>query len=58
MAYPRRDDHARIYAEWHRAASERDGAALIALYAVTRYWRALLCLPSSRADGWCSPGQS
>ena len=33
MAYPRRDDHARIYAEWHRAASERDGAALIALYA-------------------------
>ena len=33
MAYPRRDDHARIYAEWHRAASERAGAALIALYA-------------------------
>jgi len=32
MADPRRDNHARIYAEWHRAASERDGAALIALY--------------------------
>ena len=26
-------DHARIHAEWHRAASQRDGAALIALYA-------------------------
>ncbi len=26
-------DHARIYAEWHRAASTRDGAALLALYA-------------------------
>jgi steroid Delta-isomerase len=25
--------HARIHAEWHRAASGRDGAALIALYA-------------------------
>ena len=33
MADPRRDNHARIYAEWHRAASERAGAALIALYA-------------------------
>lgn len=33
MADPRGDDHAHIYAEWHRAASERDGAALIALYA-------------------------
>ena len=33
MADPRRDDHARIYAEWHRTASDRDGAALIALYA-------------------------
>ncbi len=30
MANP---DHARIHAEWHRAASQRDGAALIALYA-------------------------
>lgn len=26
-------DHARIHAAWHRAASQRDGAALIALYA-------------------------
>ena len=26
-------DHARIHAEWHRAASQRDGTALIALYA-------------------------
>ncbi len=26
-------EHARIHAEWHRAASTRDGAALIALYA-------------------------
>jgi hypothetical protein len=26
-------DHARVHAEWHRAASTRDGAALIALYA-------------------------
>jgi hypothetical protein len=26
-------DHARIHAEWHRAASTRDGAALLALYA-------------------------
>ena len=26
-------DYARIHAEWHRAASQRDGAALIALYA-------------------------
>jgi hypothetical protein len=26
-------DHARIDAEWHRAASTRDGAALLALYA-------------------------
>ena len=25
--------HARIHREWHRAASQRDGAALIALYA-------------------------
>ena len=33
MADPRRDDHARIYAEWHRTASDRDGAALIPLYA-------------------------
>src|SRR6516162_5483157 len=33
MADPRRDDRARIYAEWHRTASDRDGAALIALYA-------------------------
>lgn len=33
MADPRGDDHAHIYAEWHRAASARDGAALIALYA-------------------------
>ena len=32
MADPRRDDRARIYAEWHRTASDRDGAALIALY--------------------------
>jgi hypothetical protein len=26
-------DHARIHAEWHRAASMRDGATLLALYA-------------------------
>jgi len=26
-------DHARIHAEWHRAASTRDGPALLALYA-------------------------
>jgi steroid Delta-isomerase len=26
-------DHARIHAEWHRAATQKDGAALIALYA-------------------------
>lgn len=29
----RRSEHARIYEEWHRAASMRDQAALIALYA-------------------------
>jgi hypothetical protein len=28
-----REAHARIHREWHRAASQRDGAALIALYA-------------------------
>ena len=27
------DDHARIWAEWHRAASSCDQAALLALYA-------------------------
>ena len=30
---PQRSDHARIHAEWHRAARERDTPALIALYA-------------------------
>jgi len=49
MAAPRGDDHAHIYAELHRAASARDGAGLIELYADDAVLESLWCLPSSRA---------
>jgi hypothetical protein len=29
----RNEDHAHVWTEWHRAASQRDGTALLALYA-------------------------
>jgi steroid delta-isomerase len=45
--------HARIYAEWHRAASTKDGAALIALYAEDAVLESPLvpALLDDKADG-------